>query len=210
VALEPLRADLTRLGLAGSDLELWFARALRDAFAQEVCAAFRPFSEVLRTELELLLRERGASPDGAADVVARFAELPLHPDVRPALEEARDRGARVAVVTNGAAKTTRAAFARAALDRHVTDFISIDDVGHFKPAREVYLHAARVLGVEPGACVLVAAHPWDLRGAHGAGMAAAFVERRELLPHDLAEDVIAVARSLERVIQAIVGRAGSG
>ncbi len=47
----------------------------------------------------------------------------------------------------------------------------------YKPAPEVYQTAARLLGVEPAALMLVAAHPLDLRGARAAGLQTAFVDR---------------------------------
>ena len=47
----------------------------------------------------------------------------------------------------------------------------------YKPAPEVYLTAARLLGFEPGEVMLVAAHPWDLQGAREAGLRTAFIDR---------------------------------
>ena len=47
----------------------------------------------------------------------------------------------------------------------------------YKPAPEAYLTAARLLGVEPGELMLVAAHPWDLQGAREAGLRTAFIDR---------------------------------
>ena len=48
----------------------------------------------------------------------------------------------------------------------------------YKPAPEVYQTAARLLGVEPAALMLVAAHPLDLRGARAAGLQTAFATAR--------------------------------
>jgi 2-haloacid dehalogenase len=48
---------------------------------------------------------------------------------------------------------------------------------HYKPDREVYLTAARLLGLEPEQCMMVAAHKGDLRAAQKVGFKAAFVPR---------------------------------
>ena len=40
-----------------------------------------------------------------------------------------------------------------------------------------YTTAARLLGVEPGELMLVAAHPWDVQGAREAGLRTAFIDR---------------------------------
>ncbi len=47
----------------------------------------------------------------------------------------------------------------------------------YKPAPEVYLTAARLLGVSPSELMLVAAHPEDLKAARHAGLRTAFIHR---------------------------------
>ncbi len=47
----------------------------------------------------------------------------------------------------------------------------------YKPDLEVYLMAARLLGVAPAQLMLVAAHPSDLAGAQRAGLRTAYVKR---------------------------------
>jgi 2-haloacid dehalogenase len=48
---------------------------------------------------------------------------------------------------------------------------------HYKPDREVYLGAARLLGVKPRELLIVAAHKSDLDAAAAAGLRTAFVQR---------------------------------
>lgn len=49
--------------------------------------------------------------------------------------------------------------------------------GHYKRDPEVYLGAARLLDLEPGQVMLVAAHVGDLLGARACGLRTAFVSR---------------------------------
>ncbi len=55
--------------------------------------------------------------------------------------------------------------------------LSAELAGRYKPDREVYLTAARLLGRPPEKVMMVAAHPGDLRAAAGAGMKTAYVSR---------------------------------
>ena len=55
--------------------------------------------------------------------------------------------------------------------------LSAELAGHYKPDAEVYLMAARLLGLEPREVLMVAAHPGDLRAARAVGLATAFVDR---------------------------------
>ena len=48
---------------------------------------------------------------------------------------------------------------------------------HYKPDPEVYLGAARMLGLQPAQVTMVAAHPSDLRAAAACGLRTAYVMR---------------------------------
>ncbi len=48
---------------------------------------------------------------------------------------------------------------------------------HYKPDPEVYLGAARLLGLQPAQVMMVAAHPSDLRAAATCGLRTAYVPR---------------------------------
>lgn len=53
------------------------------------------------------------------------------------------------------------------------------DFGAYKPHPNVYLGAAKKLGLEPGEVAMVAAHLGDLKGARGCGFKTIYVERKQ-------------------------------
>ena len=55
--------------------------------------------------------------------------------------------------------------------------LSAELFGHYKPDPEVYLGAARMLGLAPAQVMMVAAHPSDLRAAAACGLRTAYVPR---------------------------------
>lgn len=55
--------------------------------------------------------------------------------------------------------------------------LSAEIFKHYKPDPETYLGAAKLLGLEPGEVMLVAAHNADLQGAQACGLATCFVPR---------------------------------
>jgi len=55
--------------------------------------------------------------------------------------------------------------------------LSAELFGHYKPDREAYLGAARLLGLAPRQVMLVAAHKDDLYAAKACGLRTAFVRR---------------------------------
>jgi 2-haloacid dehalogenase len=55
--------------------------------------------------------------------------------------------------------------------------MSAELFAHYKPDREVYLGAARLLGLAPAEVMMVAAHNYDLEAAQRLGLKTAFVAR---------------------------------
>jgi 2-haloacid dehalogenase len=184
-ALESLGGRMESAGLPGSALKLFFAQMLRDAFALEATAVYKPFRELAAASLAVVMANHGvaASQETIAGVLAGFGELSPHPDVEPALDRLRSASVRIIALTNGAAENTRRLFTRASLDSYLERVISIDEVQRWKPNREVYLHAARTVGVVPAEMMLVAGHAWDVHGAKSAGLRAAWVKRQDLQYH---------------------------
>lgn len=193
-SLEPLREELEGLGLPRDALELWFARTLRDGFALAASSAFAPFEEVATAALQGLLVQLGGPAEQAGAVVERLRELPAEPDVRLALQAVRASGIPAAIVTNGSKATTAALLRSSDLAGLVEVIVSADDVGLWKPRRELYQQVANVMSMEPADITLVSAHAWDVHGAREAWLGGAWVRREERVypggynPPDLSAD----------------------
>ena len=78
------------------------------------------------------------------------AELQCFPGAHDTLDQLKDLGVRLALITNGAAEPQRAKVVRFALE-HRFDHIQIEgEHGFGKPEERAYTHAMAALGVEPG------------------------------------------------------------
>jgi 2-haloacid dehalogenase len=180
--LQPLALRLKSVGLSEHLLPLWYARTLHDGMALDMAGVFKSFQEVATSALEVMIVEcgRAAEQAKAEQVVQGFAELRPHPDVAPAFSQLHPQ-TRIVLLTNGSAENTHHLLDCAGLEKLVERVISIDEVKHWKPRPEVYVHAAKVCGVTPAEMALVAAHAWDTHGAKQVGFATAWVARREAL-----------------------------
>ena len=78
------------------------------------------------------------------------------------------------------------------LTRHFAATVSAEEVPHGKPAPDVYLEAARLLGVKADRCVAVEDSASGLRAARAASMAVIAIPNREF-PPDAAAIAIADA-----------------
>jgi 2-haloacid dehalogenase len=196
------------VGAPGRLLELWFASTLRDGIALTAAGAYADFRTValgvLRgqlTQIEALRRDPG---DAAEHIVAGLGELDVHPDVPEGLRRLADAGMRMATLTNGAAEVAEKLLERAGLSNLVERRLSVDEVRRWKPAPEPYRHAARELAVSPGACALVAVHPWDIDGAKRAGLQTAWLNRKRDLYPDFFEQPDATAETLGGLAEALL------
>lgn len=180
-SLEPLRETLLAAGFPPCGLEWWFAEVLRDGFALAVVGEFVPFADVARHVLGSIAARLAVPvrPGFVEGVVAAMSSLPAQPDAVASVRRAATSGTRVVALTNGSAEVTAVLLERAGLAPSVESVVSIDEVGQWKPAPEVYLHTARQAGVAPEAAALVAVHGWDVNGAGHAGLVTGWASRRE-------------------------------
>ncbi|NEE03616.1 haloacid dehalogenase type II [Phytoactinopolyspora halotolerans] len=177
-SLEPMRQRLVDAGLPSHSLELWFSTLLRDAFALAATGGYRPFSDIAASALRSSTDSTLDDPT-IRDILAGFAGLDPHHDVVDAVHLAHDAGLRVVTLTNGSARNTTSLLQRAGLDSTIEQVLTVDDVQRWKPAPDIYRHAAASTGVRAEQVALVAAHAWDTHGAHQAGLTTGWVARLE-------------------------------
>lgn len=146
----------------------------------EVNARQRPwgnFDELHYATLDELLIERGlsVSDEDRHRLVNAWHRLEPWPDVRSGLGRLRGRFITTALSNGHTALLVD-------LARHGDvrfDCLLSAELAHaYKPAREVYLTAARLLCLNPSELMMVAAHPGDLKAARRAGLRSAFIQRR--------------------------------
>jgi beta-phosphoglucomutase-like phosphatase (HAD superfamily) len=83
--------------------------------------------------------------------------------------------------------------------------VSSEEVGAGKPAPDVYLEAAKGLGVEPTACTAIEDSTNGIRSAHAAGMAVIAVPNQDFPPEpDALELVDETLKSLTEVTPTLV------
>jgi 2-haloacid dehalogenase len=188
----------------------WFGQMLQSAFVSIIIDAYADFGATGGAALRMIAAKRGVTLDQAdLDAVKQtMRELPAYPDVRPALEQLRDAGFRLATLTNSTAEVGEAQVTNAGLRDLFEQTLSADTVRRLKPAPEPYRMAAERLGVGMGDMMLVAAHFWDVAGAMRAGCRAAFVARPGQVLDPLAPEPDIVGKDLTEVTAAIIAAGG--
>jgi HAD superfamily hydrolase (TIGR01509 family) len=149
----PLSLCHAMVGVPGNECNLMIQEHYGEGFS---LAEFRGHFSV---HLRELMEERIPVKPGAVELLA-FLEA---------------RGVRRAVATSAGRKTAEHHLGRAGLLDRFQAIATRDDVARAKPAPDVYLEAARRLGVAPARCVAFEDSNVGLTAAHAAGTMAFFV-----------------------------------
>jgi 2-haloacid dehalogenase len=175
-----IASEFRESGLQANPEELaddWRARAL--AATQQVNQKRRPwatFDELHVVTLGELLEERGLEipSERRVALVRAWHRLDPWPHVPAGLETLRTRRV-VAALSNGNLALLVDLVRHG--DLRFDCLLSAELARVYKPETEVYLTGVRLLGLSPDEVMMVAAHPFDLKGARAAGLRTAFIDR---------------------------------
>ncbi len=204
--LSALRGLFSTLGFDRTALDWWFAVLLRDGMALAAAGDHGGFAQLAGAALQEIAAAQALPlpPDAVDALLAAFPELPLHADVRPALQALRRAGIPALALTNGGAAVAEQIMRHGGVRELFTDVLSVDAVQRWKPSREPYEHAARLARLPVERVALVAVHPWDINGAAAAGMPTGWVNRgRVAYPAPFRPPTVQ-ARSLDDVVAALL------
>lgn len=177
-SLEKPRQQLLKIGAPHYVLELWFAQALRDAFAFSHAGKYQPLKEILQAELPrtLKLLEIESDTEQCAQIMATFTQLELQSGAKEAFDTLSNAGYKIIALTNGSEDATRTLLEKSGVKKYFAEVYSCDAISLTKPHPNVY----KMIQTDSLKNTwLVAAHAWDIAGAIGVGMKTAFVRQLE-------------------------------
>jgi len=206
--LAPIGRRFREVGAPEHLARLWFTSVLRDGFALAAAGSSQTFADIAAALLRVQLPEpelNRSVPDAVAHVMDGFGELGVHPDVAEGVRALAGAGLRLVTMSNGAVAVAERLLTDAGVVDSFEQLLSVEDAGVWKPARAAYGYAVEHCGVAATDAMLVAVHPWDIDGAHRAGLRTAWINRdggsypAHLLPADLvASSIISLAEQLRR------------
>ena len=184
---------------------LWRGRSLTYASMSNYLGHYEPFWGLLDRALEYALAVSGVDLPAATreDVLSIYRDLDAFEDVRPGLERLTDAGYDCYVLSNGSPDMLDAMVQRAGVDDLIADAISADEVETYKPAAEIYRHAAARTGT-PARRILHASAGWfDAVGAKHVGMQGVWMNRDGAPPETWGPTPDGTVSSFEELADAI-------
>lgn len=184
----------------------WFGLVLRNAMMLTMIGDHRDFLAVGVASLDMLASQHQVSlRQSDRDAIRQtMSSLPPHDDVVANLERLHEAGYRMAALTNSPPEAAQRQLDHAGIAPFMEKIMSVEAVGRFKPAREVYEMAASELGISTPQMRMVAAHDWDVAGAMAAGCAGALLLRPGAALNPLVRTPDIVERDFHRLTERIL------
>jgi 2-haloacid dehalogenase len=146
---------------------LWRQKQLEYTWLRSLMGTHADFWVVTREALDFALAELEINEAGLADeLMTLYLKLDPFPEVVEALGALRQRGKRLAILSNGSPSMLDAVVRHAGLDKTFEHVLSVEEVGIYKPSRRVYRLAMQKFHIQdaPSIC-FVSANSWDAQAA---------------------------------------------
>ena len=139
-------------------------------------------------------------------MLARYeVELPVVPGAVDAVRRLEANGLRLAVASSSNRELIDAVLARLEVTDSFEVTVSSEEVARGKPAPDVYLEAARRLGVVPARCLAIEDSASGIRAAYAAGMRVIAYPNRHYPPaQDVLDRADRVAQGLDEITPAFL------
>lgn len=175
--------------------ELWRAKQIEYSFRRALMQKYVPFDVCTAQALRFVSAQFGIpmSEDAHAQLMAKYLELPVYPDVTRALDEIAAQGFQIAACSNGTENAVRKLLEHAGILPHFSKIVSVDPIRTFKPDPAVYEYLVAELHARRDNVWLISSNPFDIIGARACGVRTAWVQRdakRAFDPWEFEPDII--------------------
>ena len=162
--------------------EDWRAKQLQYSWLRAVTGEHTDFWRVTQDGLDWALELRGLSDDAALRerLLSLYWQLQAYPEVPEMLRALKAAGMNTAILSNGSPDMLQGAVQSASLADVLDDVLSVESVGVFKPAPQVYDMVLQRFGVAKHHVLFVSSNGWDAAAAASYGFVTAWVNRAGL------------------------------
>jgi 2-haloacid dehalogenase len=162
--------------------QMWRRKQLEYSWLRAVADTHADFWHVTQDALDWTLEwlQDPALHGLRATLLDLYLHLPAYPDAAPALGALRARGHMLAILSNGTPAMLEEACAASKLSRVFDALLSVEEVGRFKPAPEVYDLVGKRFGTHPSEVLFISANGWDAAAAAAHGFQTVWINRAGL------------------------------
>ncbi|MGH8779692.1 haloacid dehalogenase type II [Paraburkholderia sp.] len=158
---------------------LWRQKQLEYTWLRSLMQRYVDFEQATEDALRFACRQLGLELDSRTHDTLRNAYLQLAPfaEVPGTLRELRQRGLKLAILSNGSPKSIDAVVSHVGLRGEFDHLLSADAVHVYKPDHRVYELAGQTLQLDRTEILFVSSNAWDATGARSFGFPTCWINR---------------------------------
>ncbi len=150
---------------------MWRDKQLQYTGLRAAQSRHTDFWQVTGDALDFTMESMGISDPALRErLMNLFLTLDPFPEVETILRSLKDKGIKLAILSNGTPKMLDAAVDNAKLGPYFDAVISVEEAGVFKPHPKVYQLAVDRLGVKAAEISFQSSNAWDAYAASAFGM----------------------------------------
>ena len=181
---------------------LWRTKQLEYTWLRSLMQRYVDFWQVTQDALDYALDSHGIDDDSLRhDLLNAYHELDSYPEVPETLLNLKEMGLGTAVLSNGAPKMLKAGVLSSNLEKILDSIFSVDSIGIFKPAPQVYQLVTDKLGCTSEEILFFSSNAWDVSGAATFGFQAVWVNRFGQEPERLPGTPLLEIKTLDAVLK---------
>jgi 2-haloacid dehalogenase len=179
---------------------LWRQKQLEYTWVWSLRGAYRSFRALTESALDFALAAHGIRSGALkARLLLAYQRLDCFPEVVDALDHLRQRGARLAALSNGDPDILEAGLQSAGIRSSLDAVLSVAPLRIYKPDRRVYELGRAWVDAPAAQIAFVSANAWDAAGAAAFGFRTFWIDRAGQPPEYDIADRATVIRSLSEV-----------
>jgi len=159
--------------------ELWRGKQIEYSFRRALMKKYQNFDTCTAQALRFVCAQLGVSlsDEERETLLAQYLKLPAYPDVPGALAAIATQGFEMVACSNGTEAAVRGLLGHAGILPYFSKIVSVESVRTFKPDPAVYERLVADVRAPRGNVWLISSNPFDVIGAKGCGLRAAWVQR---------------------------------
>ena len=158
--------------------EIWRAKQLEYSWTRALMGAYADFWQLTEQALDYTFKRiGGVDPALRQKLLDAYWKLDCYPEVPAVLKALKQRGAHIAILSNGSPAMLASAVKNAALDTVIDDIFSVDALKTYKTAPAVYDLVTTNYRLYPGSVSFQSSNRWDVAGATKFGFRTVWINR---------------------------------
>jgi 2-haloacid dehalogenase len=158
--------------------EIWRIKQLEYSWVRSLMHRYRDFWELTEQALDFAINRCGGIETVLrAQLLDAYRTLDAYPEVPAVLKKLKERGARLAILSNGTPAMLDSAVKSADLGDIFDAILSVQEVGIFKPDPRVYQGVLDQFEVTISEVSFQSSNGWDVAGAAAFGFRTVWINR---------------------------------